>query len=195
MGVIIIIAIVIIIIKLGCEAYGKHVADKIVKKWEEQEATNPPSRGKPLPTPTDCREMIYQFFDIVRELNNKAPYMASHPHRLNMYGGGEDNMHLHIEYDKDWQGIDNIVRDQLGYELPRTKPDGGGWYSDGRYLCFDSENLNGGFTWACNCMRNEGALTADLKRIVESYFPNFRYKSFSSSYLVDYYSFLVIGEG
>ena len=195
MGTIIIIVLIILGFKLLTDALAKREIRKIRERNPELLSSSGSGSGKPLPTPSDCREMIVQFFDIVQAVNEKAPYMSNYPHRLNMYGGGTDNMHLHIEYDKDFHGIDNIVRDQLGYDLPRTKPEGGGWYSDGRYLCFDSDHLTGGYEWQCNCMRNEGALTQDFKGLIESYFPNMKYKSFKCEYLVDYLSFLAIGEG
>ena len=195
MKTIIIIAVIFLVVRYLCDQYGKYTARKIMAKWDEMEKDNPSPHGNPLPMPTDCREMIVQFFDIVQAVNEKAPYMSNYPHRLNMYGGGTDKMHLHIEYDKDFHGIDNIVRDQLGYDLPATKPNGGGWYSDGRYLCFDSDNLTGGYEWQCLCNRSEAVLATDFKGIIHSYFPNFKYKSFTSHLEVDYYNFLAIGEG
>lgn len=156
------------------------------------QAENKKQINKQLPESSDVREMIVKFFDVINDINNNLSGDLKTINRINMYAGGTNPARLHIRYDKDWEGLKDFASGTVGYYI--SSSNSSGWYSDGRYICYENDNMKETSKWIENCMKNADIIKCDIKNILESYFPNIAYLSMDVHLTNDSISFVAIGE-
>ena len=159
---------------------------------KKTQATSSFSINKQLPESSDLRQMLLLFFNVINDINDNISGDLRTRNRINMYAGGFNNVGLHIRFDKDWEGLKNFAVNQVRYDIPDNNLTG--WHSDGRYICYDNDNMQETSEWAKNCMYNAEAIKCDIKNILESFFPNISFSSIDVHLVNDRVSFVVIGE-
>ena len=179
-----VVAIVAIVIVLAVFVVYPWIDDNFLSKennysnymQNDTKTSNTPTE-RPLPMKTSVRKAISSFCEIANEIDDAMPYAGTdNPTAKIFINGGnltDGSGFIHCWYDKDYAGVDDVVKNTLHRTGLSNKEVSNGWYmTDSGWINYGCVHVSGYEDLIKDYMKVPDAIKEDLTRLVNGILKN-----------------------